>query len=392
MSVTFATGFTAGAVACGVKSGVPDRLDVALIASASPCVAAALYTTNAVVAAPLLVTRRHLGGARPRGIVVNSGNANACTGEQGERDAETVAAAAARVIGANADEMVVASTGVIGVPLPTERIARSLATVRLARDGGTDAARAILTTDTRVKTSTRELALAGGTVRIGGMAKGAGMIHPNLATMLAFVTTDALVDEATLRAQLADAAAASFNAISVDGDTSTNDMVVVLANGASSVKVGGPEASEFLRALTEVCVELAVAIAADGEGAQKLLQVRVSGARSSDDARSAARTIVSSNLVKTALHGADPNWGRILAAAGRSGASLEERRASVRIAGHSVFERGTPCPFDAATLRRALEQRFVDVELDLGLGADSATAWGCDLSAEYVRINAEYTT
>jgi glutamate N-acetyltransferase/amino-acid N-acetyltransferase len=158
------------------------------------------------------------------------------------------------------------------------------------------------------------------------------------------------------------------------------------------VKVGGPEASEFLRALTEVCVELAVAIAADGEGAQKLLQVRVSGARSSDDARSAARTIVSSNLVKTALHGADPNWGRILAAAGRSGASLEERRASVRIAGHSVFERGTPCPFDAATLRRALEQRFVDVELDLGLGADSATAWGCDLSAEYVRINAEYTT
>ena len=392
MSVTFAAGFSAGAVACGVKTGVAERLDVALVASDRPCTSAAVYTTNAVVAAPLVVTRRHLAAAGPRGVVVNSGNANACTGEQGERDAVAVAAAAAAVIGATAEEITVASTGVIGVPLPVERIARALGTVRLTRDGGEDAARAILTTDTRPKLATRAVELSAGTVRVGGMAKGAGMIHPNLATMLAFVTTDASIAEPTLRAHVNEAAAASFNSISVDGDTSTNDMLLVLANGASGVRVADADATAFLRALTEVCVELAVAIVADGEGATKLIQVRVSGARSRDDAAVASRTIVSSNLVKTAIHGADPNWGRILAAAGRSGAALDERVATVRIAGHRVFERGAPCPFDAAALRAALERPVVEVELDLALGADAATAWGCDMSAEYVRINAEYTT
>src|SRR2546428_1052025 len=392
MSITFATGFTAGAVACGVRTGVPERLDVALVASDRPCVVAALYTTNRVVAAPLVVTRRHLAAAQPRGIVANSGNANACTGEQGERDAEAVAAAAAEAIGARQEEMVVASTGVIGVPLPAERIVRGLATVRLSRDGAADVARAIMTTDTREKTSSREVALSGGTVRIGGMAKGAGMIHPNLATMLAFISTDASIDESVLRGYVAEAADASFNAVSVDGDTSTNDMLIVLANGASGVRVAGPDGTEFLRVLTEVCVELAVAIVADGEGATKLVQVRVSGARSRDDARSAARTVVASNLVKTAIHGADPNWGRILAAAGRSGAEVDDRLASARIAGHRAFERGHPVPLDAPGVRRALEQRFIEIELELGLGAESATAWGCDLSAEYVRINAEYTT
>src|SRR5919204_3150013 len=392
MSVTFASGFTAGAVACGVKTGTPERLDVALLASERPCVAAAMYTTNAVVAAPLVVTRRHLAQAKPRAVVVNSGNANACTGERGEGDAETMAHAAARVIGARSEEVIVASTGVIGVPLPADRIARSLGGMRLTRDGGVEMARAIMTTDTREKYSTREVTLSGGPIRIGGIAKGAGMIHPDLATMLAFVTTDADVDEQTLRAALREAAALSFNAISVDGDTSTNDMLVALANAASRVRVESAESTTFLRALTEVCVELAVAIAADGEGATKLMQIRVSGARSHDDARSAARTIASSNLVKTALHGADPNWGRILAAAGRSGAAVESGRASVRIAGHSVFERGTPCVFDPAAVRGALERRVVEVEVDLGLGGYAATAWGCDLSADYVRINAEYTT
>jgi glutamate N-acetyltransferase/amino-acid N-acetyltransferase len=392
VSVTFAAGFTAGAVACGVRTGVAERLDVALIASETPCVAAALYTTNAVVAAPLRVTQRHLAATRPRGIVVNSGNANACTGDQGERDAETMAAAAARAIGAKADEIVVASTGVIGVPLPADRIAASLAEVGLTREGGADVARAIMTTDTRPKLSTRELRLGGGVVRIGGMAKGAGMIHPNLATMLAFITTDAVVDDGALRAHASEAAAASFNAISVDGDTSTNDMLVILANGASGVSVSGAESVEFVRALTEVCVELAVAIVADGEGATKLAQIRVLRARSRDDARVAARTIASSNLVKTALHGADPNWGRVLAAAGRSGAQLDEGRATVRIGGQTVFERGRPCTIDRAAVRGSLEQRFVEIEVDLGLGEDAATAWGCDLSAEYVRINADYTT
>ena len=392
MSITFAAGFTAGAVACGVKSDVPERLDVAVVASDRPCTVAALYTTNRVVAAPLVVTRRHLAGARPRGIVVNSGNANACTGEQGERDAEVMATAAANAIGARPEELIVASTGVIGVPLPAERIARGLTGLRLSREGASDAARAIMTTDTRPKTSSREVALSGGTVRIGGMAKGAGMIHPNLATMLAFVTTDAAIEESLLRGYTSEAAETSFNAVSVDGDTSTNDMLVVLANGASGTRVSGPDGTEFLHALTEVCVELAVAIVADGEGATKLVQVTVSGARSRDDARSAARTIVASSLVKAAIHGADPNWGRILAAAGRSGAEVNDRLASVRIAGHCAFERGRPVPLDAAAVRHALEQRFVEIELELGLGADGATAWGCDLSAEYVRINAEYTT
>lgn len=393
MSVTFATGFRAGAVACGVKSGTADRLDVALIASDAPCVAAALYTTNRVVAAPLVVTRRHLTRTRPRAIVANSGNANACTGEQGERAAEAMAAAAARVIKARAEEIAVASTGVIGVPLPVDRIAAGLAGIRLSDEGGADAARAILTTDTRPKTASREVTLAQGRVRIGGMAKGAGMIHPDLATMLAFITTDVATDETMLRGALRSASAESFGAISVDGDTSTNDMVLLLANGAAVVTAtSGDDVRRFTAALTDVCVELAKAIVSDGEGATKVFEVRVGGARSVDEARAAARTIASSNLVKAAIHGADPNWGRILAAAGRSGANIQDRKATVRIGGHEVFHEGAPFAYDSQIVRAVLRQAEMVIELDLGLGEASARAWGCDLSAEYVRVNAEYTS
>ncbi len=393
MSVTFARGFRAGAVACGVKTGTPERLDVALVACERACASAALYTTNQVVAAPIVVTKRHLAAARPRAIVVNSGNANACTGEWGERDAEAVAAAAARTIGARAEEVLVASTGVIGVPLPVERITACLAGLRLSEDGGANAARAILTTDTRPKVAAREIAVAGTVVRIGGMAKGAGMIHPDLATMLAFVTTDAEIDASTLQGALARAAEQSFDAISVDGDTSTNDMVLVLANGWSGARMSGAAPQQqFELALTEVCVDLAKAIVADGEGATKVFEVRVSGARSREDARRAARTIASSNLVKTAIHGADPNWGRILAAAGRSGASVHDRRATVRVGGHDVFRAGAPCAYETDAVRRVLQQAEMVLELDLGLGDGAARAWGCDLSAEYVRVNAEYTT
>jgi glutamate N-acetyltransferase/amino-acid N-acetyltransferase len=391
LSVTFATGFRAGAVACGVKSGT-DRLDVALIASDAPCVAAALYTTNRVVAAPLVVTRRHLARTRPRAIVANSGNANACTGEQGERAAEAMAAAAARVIKARAEEIAVASTGVIGVPLPVDRIAAGLAGIRLSDEGGADAARAILTTDTHPKTARREVTLAQGRVRIGGMAKGAGMIHPDLATMLAFITTDLATDETMLRGALRSASGESFGAISVDGDTSTNDMVILLANGAAVVTATGDDVRRFTAALTEVCVELAKAIVSDGEGATKVFEVRVGGARSVDEARAAARTIASSNLVKAAIHGADPNWGRILAAAGRSGANIQDRKATVRIGGHAVFEEGAPSAYDSQTVRAVLRQAEILIELDLGLGEASARAWGCDLSAEYVRVNADYTS
>ena len=390
--VTFAAGFTAGAAAGGVKSGTPDRLDVGLLVADRPCVAAGTFTRNQVIAAPLVVTKRHLAAGPLRGVVVNSGNANACTGEQGERDALAMAEAAAKATGARATEFAVASTGVIGIPLPVDRVSRAVAAISLASDGGDDLSRAIMTTDTRPKVAEREVWLRGRPVRIGGIAKGAGMIHPNMATLLAFITTDARLDAAGAARALATAVDASFNAISVDGDTSTNDMALLLASGASGVEIGGDPGQPFVDALTEVCGELARAIVADGEGATKVFEVRVRGAASVDDARLAARTVTTSNLVKTAIHGADPNWGRILAAAGRSGARVDQRRASVRIGDVDVFAKGTPCRWDASAVRTVFERPSITIEVDLGVGDATARAWGCDLSAEYVRINADYTT
>ena len=391
--VTFARGFVSGAIAAGVKRAGTTHLDLAVIAStAEHCHAAAVVTTNQVIAAPCLVTRKRAGRGHIRGIVVNSGNANACTGPRGERDAVAMANAAAALLRVDPEQIAVASTGVIGVPLPIDRVVPAIARIVLSADGWDATSRAILTTDTRPKVAQREVTLSAGTVRIGGIAKGAGMIHPNMATMLAFVTTDAQIDSAALRPMLHAAADDSFNAISVDGDTSTNDTLLVLANGASGVKVGTLDGSAFLDALTAVCLDLARAILADGEGVTKVFQVRVAGAASEGDARAAARTVTTSNLVKTAIHGADPNWGRILAAAGRSGARLDQRRASVRIGGMEVFVRGAPCAWDAAAVRAAFEQPRIKIEVDLGSGDATAVAWGCDLSAEYVHINADYTT
>jgi len=390
--VTFARGFSAGAVAAGVKHPGTDRLDVALIASDRPCAAAGVFTTNQVIAAPCVVTKRHLERGALRAIVANSGNANACTGAAGERDAIAMAEAAADALRVSPYEVAVASTGVIGVPLPMDRLAPAIGRITLSGQGWDAAARAILTTDTRPKVSERELRIGGATVRIGGIAKGAGMIHPNMATLLAFITTDAALDRAVLATMLREAAAGTFNAISVDGDTSTNDTLLVLANGASGVSVGSADAAGFAEALIDVCRDLARAVVADGEGATKVFEVRVRGAASAEDARTAARTVTASNLVKTAMHGADPNWGRILAAAGRSGARVDETTASVRLAGVAVYESGGPCPVDGAALRALLERAEIVVDLDLGLGDGTASAWGSDLSAEYVRINADYTT
>jgi glutamate N-acetyltransferase/amino-acid N-acetyltransferase len=391
--VTFARGFVAGAVAAGVKHAGTDRLDIALIAStAEHCHAAAVFTTNQVIAAPCVVTRKHVAKGHLRGVVVNSGNANACTGPQGEEDAVAMAATAAATLGVDPYQVAVASTGVIGVPLPMDRIVPAIERIVLSEGGWDDASRAIMTTDTKPKVAQREVALSGGSVRIGGIAKGAGMIHPNMATMLSFVTTDAHVDSAALRPMIRAAADESFNAISVDGDTSTNDTLLVLANGASGVRIGAADGPAFLDALTAVCLELARAIVADGEGATKVFEVRVSGAASEGDARAAARTVTSSNLVKTAIHGADPNWGRILAAAGRSGAKVDPAKASIRIGGIAVYDKGAPRPFDASAVRARFEKPEIAIELDLGLGEATARAWGSDLSAEYVRINADYTT
>ena len=390
--VTFARGFTAGAVAAGVKHAGTARLDLALIVSDRPAAAGAVFTTNQVIAAPCVLSRRHASGGPLRAIVVNSGNANACTGVQGEQDALAMAAAAAARVGCVATEIAVASTGVIGVPLPMERIAPALATVQTSLGGWDDASRAIMTTDTRPKVVEREIALGGGTVRIGGIAKGAGMIHPNMATLLVFVTTDAAIDAARLQGAVAAAARHSFNAISIDGDTSTNDTLLVLANGASGVTIGEAELTEFTAGLSGICLDLARAVVADGEGVTKVFEVQVSGAETEADAERAARTITTSNLVKTAINGGDPNWGRILAAAGRSGARVDASRASVRIGGITVFATGSLRPVDDAAIRAVFGRAEIAIEVDLGLGDGVARAWGTDLSAEYVRINADYTT
>jgi glutamate N-acetyltransferase/amino-acid N-acetyltransferase len=385
-------GFTVGVASAGVKDGTPKRTDVALIASDRPCAAAGVFTTNQVIAAPCVVTRRHLERGRLRAIVVNSGNANACTGEEGERHAVMMARAAAQRVGCDPYEVAVASTGVIGVPLPVERIMKAVKGMGLRPGEWVDVAKAIMTTDTKPKNIGVELKLEAGTVHLRGIAKGAGMIHPNMATLLAFVLTDAEVDAPALRHFVRHAAERTFNAISVDGDTSTNDTVLVLANGASGVKPEGEELAQFANALESLCETLAKAIVADGEGVTKIFEVTVRGAASAEDARLAARTITTSNLVKTAIHGSDPNWGRVLAAAGRSGAKVDQTRASVRIGDVFVFAAGAPRSFDRDDVRRVFDRTEIPIEVDLGLGTATARAWGTDLSAEYVRINADYTT
>jgi glutamate N-acetyltransferase / amino-acid N-acetyltransferase len=385
-------GFTVGVASAGVKDGTRRRTDVALIVSDRDCAAAGVFTTNEVIAAPCVVTRKHLEHGRLRAIVVNSGNANACTGEAGERNAIAMAQAAADKIGCDPHEVAVASTGVIGVPLPVERIAAAVSAMSLRAGDWNEVAKAMMTTDTRPKLQSVEVPLAGGVVHLRGVAKGAGMIHPNMATLLAFVVTDAEVAAEELQEMLEDAADASFNLISIDGDTSTNDTLLILANGASGIEPRGDDLGKFGAAVRGLCETLAREVLADGEGVTKVFEVRVSGAASAEDARRAARTITTSNLVKTAIHGADPNWGRILAAAGRSGAKVDQTKASVHIADVAVFAQGSPRAFDSDAVRRVFEQRDITIGVDLGVGSESAHAWGTDLSAEYVRINAEYTT
>ena len=385
-------GFTVGVASAGVKDGTRKRTDVALIVSDRICSAAGVFTTNEVIAAPCVVTRKHLEHGRLRAIVVNSGNANACTGEQGERHAVAMAQAAADKIGCDPHEVAVASTGVIGVPLPVDRIAAAIAAMDLRAGDWNEVAKAIMTTDTRPKLRSVEIRLTAGVVHLRGVAKGAGMIHPNMATMLAFVVADAEVAAEELQEMLEDAADQSFNLISIDGDTSTNDTLLLLANGASGVQLRGDDLRTFGAAVRDLCQKLAREVLADGEGVTKVFEVRISGAASAEDARRAARTITTSNLVKTAIHGADPNWGRILAAAGRSGAKVDQTKASVHIADVAVFAQGSPRAFDSAAVRRVFEQKDITIGVDLGVGSEAARAWGTDLSAEYVRINAEYTT
>lgn len=381
---------TAG-VHCGIKA---RSLDLAVVLSDGPAVAAGTFTTNRVEAAPVTVTREHLSrAATVRGIVVASGVANACTGVQGLENARRMAAVLAGHLGAAPEEVLVASTGVIGRQLPMTRVEAGIAAaVAQARpDGAADAARAICTTDTRTKEAAVELVLRGGVVRVGGMAKGSGMIHPDMATMLAFVATDAQVERGWLEARWRRSVARTYNRITVDGDTSTNDMALILATGASGVAPQGSEEEALLaQALDWVNLELARMIAADGEGAQHLMVVRVTGAASEAEAAACARAIAASPLVKTAVAGRDPNWGRILAAAGRSGVVLDPERLELWIGGVQVASGGAGLPEAEAAARAAMEPFEVEIRLDLGVGGHQGLAFGCDLTEGYVRINADY--
>lgn len=394
--VTAAAGFRAAGVEAGIKA--PGRPDVALLAADRPAAAAALYTTNRVAAAPVRLDRERTRSGRAQAVLVNSGCANACTGEGGMRDAEASAALVAEALGIDPSLALVCSTGVIGTRLPMGRLGAGIrkAAAALSREGGGDAARAILTTDTVDKQFAVRLDIGGAEVRIGGMCKGSGMIEPNMATMLAFLTTDADVGAEALDAALRAAADASFNKIVVDGDRSTNDTVIALASGAAgggALGPGHPQWGDFTGALARVCGELARKMVMDGEGATKFVTVRVRGARSDADAAKVARAVAKSPLVKTSWFGLDPNWGRVIAAAGYSGAEVDERAAQIFYDGQWAYDRGrVPDAARLEALRGVMRKRAFDVTVDLHLGAGEETLYTCDLSHGYVTINAEYTT
>lgn len=405
--ITRPVGFYAGGTSCGIKpSGSPD---LAAVVSDRPCAAAGVFTTNRFCGAPVTVSRRHVRGGRARAIVCNSGVSNVGTGERGLRDAESMCHSLAaelsrhRVLGdrpLKGAEVLPASTGVIGQPLPMDRLAVGIASLAPTLDRGDEAdeaaARAILTTDKRPKAAHRRVELSTGPVEIGGIAKGAGMISPHMATMLAFLTTDAAIEAAPLRRLLKRAVGRTFNRISIDSDTSTSDMALVLANGASGAAVESEaDVAVFGEALGSLCRELAEQLVRDGEGVTRLMDVAVRGAATPLDADRVGRSVVDSPLVKTALHGGDPNWGRLVMAVGKSGAKLDPGSLTIRLGGVAVLEGGEPAALDSGdvdALRSLMRRDRVAVEIDLGMGDAEADWLGCDLSRDYIVINAEYTT
>jgi glutamate N-acetyltransferase/amino-acid N-acetyltransferase len=393
--VTAPAGFRASGVACGIKAN--GKPDLSLVVSETLASTAAVFTTNVAQAAPILVSRDHLqrSDGRAAVVVTNSGCANACTGEHGLRDAREMTRLTAAAVGCAIEAVLVASTGVIGVKLPMPRVASGirLAAGALSPDGGTDAARAIMTTDPFSKEAAAEASVRGATFRVGGMAKGSGMIEPMMATMLGFVTTDAGVEPALLQRALRAAADDTFNAISVDGECSTNDSVFALANGASGVTLTEDDYPVLVAALRRVCEPLAIDIVRGGEGATKLITIRVTGANTNEDAKTTARAIANSPLVKTAVHGGDPNWGRLVAVAGRATRTLVLDRAKIRIGPVELFANGAPFDERAPEAAEYLHGKEIDLHVDLGTGGPGeARMWSCDLTADYVRINADYRT
>lgn len=384
-------GFVAGAAYAGVKTYGEGKLDVGILASQLPCTVAATYTRNVLHAASVDINRAKLAAAAARAVVVNAGVANASTGQRGIGDGLRMTELVAEKLGLDASEVLVCSTGVIGHYLPMDKLSAGIAAIRLDGNGGEPFARAIMTTDTRPKHG----AVRFGPYTLGGCCKGSGMIHPNMATMLAFLTTDAPVEQGFLRRALGDSVDRSFNLVSVDGDTSPSDTVLLFANGAAGgdpIDERSDLAGEFVAALDALCIFLAKEIARDGEGATKLVEFRVSGAATVDEARALVRLLSTSYLLKSAIHGADPNWGRIAAVIGRSGLAVNEPGVTIAICGTRVFENERPTDFEPDRLSAAMRGDTVVIEVDLGAGDGEATGWGCDLSAAYVSINADYHT
>ncbi|MDD4170913.1 MAG: bifunctional glutamate N-acetyltransferase/amino-acid acetyltransferase ArgJ [Syntrophomonas sp.] len=395
-SVTAPLGFLAQGVEAVIKK--EDKKDVAVIFSEQPCAAAGVFTTNKVRAACVDINRSHLENGQAQAIVVNSGNANACTGEQGWEDALTMARLTSKLLQTNPEDTLVASTGVIGAAMPMERIKKGIgaAAANLSKDGAHNAALAIMTTDLINKEIAVEIEISGRPVRIGAIAKGSGMIHPNMATMLCFITTDAAISSECLSKMLLDSTNRSFNMISVDRDTSTNDMALVLANGmAGNPRIKEPQSEAYKimgAALDFVTISLAKMIARDGEGATRMIEVEVLNADSDGTARTIARSVTSSNLTKAAVFGKDANWGRILAAAGYSGAEFDPARVDIYLGAQKMAENGMGLDFNEDLARQELEKDPVVIKVDLKAGDGQATAWGCDLTYDYVRINAAYRT
>ncbi|WP_310366319.1 bifunctional ornithine acetyltransferase/N-acetylglutamate synthase [Neobacillus drentensis] len=393
-SVTLPKGYKAGGMHCGLKR---KRLDLGYVVSEVPATAAGVYTTNLFQAAPLIVTQESIAKEKKiQAIIVNSGNANACTGEQGLQDAFAMQQGFANELGIQEHLVAVTSTGVIGELLQMDKVINGIKQIlNKEHENENNFLDAILTTDTCVKHTAVQMKIDGKTVSIGGASKGSGMIHPNMATMLGFVTTDANIEQEDLLEALREVTNQTFNMITVDGDTSTNDMVLVMANGLAEnnqLTKEHPEWNTFKQGLSIVCESLAKKIARDGEGATKLVEVQVNGGYSQNAASAVGKAIISSNLVKTAIYGTDPNWGRIVTAIGYSGVPIETNAIKVAIGPFTVFENGLPSNFVEEEVKEYLESENVKLSVELNQGEYSATAWGCDLTYDYVKINASYRT
>jgi glutamate N-acetyltransferase / amino-acid N-acetyltransferase len=393
-TITSAPGFEAAGIYCGIKK---KKKDLALIYSNNACNAAGTFTLNKVKAAPLLVSQELINKkTQVKAVLVNSGNANACTGEEGLKDAKFSQHYCASALGISPSEVLISSTGVIGQKMPMDKLLAGIDEIvpQLSADGGMDAAEAILTTDKKIKSFAVKVKLEKGDVTIGAICKGSGMIMPNMATMLAFATTDADIEQSFLQEMLLNAVTVSFNKISVDGDTSTNDMVVLLANGISKINIGknSADAIAYQEALNAVCIEMAKSIISDGEGATKLVQINVSGAHTKEDANLVGKAVANSPLVKTALYGEDANWGRIMSAAGNSGAEIDPARMSISFGNLPVVLPNYKIVLDEQAAKEILSKKEIQININLNGGMESTTWWTCDFTEDYIRINADYRT